>query len=132
MKTILAVVILIFKLPFMLLAAILKNKALILIAIIAVAVVFAIGYFNKQDKSTQPAAVYNYQKKAPPVQDYPRIVQTSSRAYYIATMTNINGVLTLTNYQYYDSRKWQTSTKPLPLDRKVFGLVQIYDRPKGG
>lgn len=107
-------------------------KRLLLLGIIVVAVVVAVGYFNKPAVMDTLNNNARYAKKVPSYQQYPRIVQTSSRAYYVATLKDDGVVMTLTNYAFYDFRKWQSSSIPLPLDRRIFGRIEIYDRPQGG
>lgn len=98
---------------------ILLNKFVVVLGIIAVGLLLLNGAFNKGD--AQQVKPEYYQEIAPNVEDAPYIVQTSSRAYYVATYLDSPQYLTLTYYYYYDRKHWQESDIALPLDKKVYG-----------
>jgi hypothetical protein len=100
-----------------------KFPVLLLIACIATLVIS--GQISKNNTNT--AVVQHYQEVAPPIQYAPRVVQTSSRIYYVAVMQDDGQILTLQDYYFYDN-KWEHSDKPLPLDRKIYGKILIYNR----
>jgi len=92
-----------------------------------------LGGGDSQTLTAQP-----YQEIAPPKQYAPRIVQTYSRLYYVATMVDKSGApikdgiyksgtLTLTSYYSYD-KEWEYSDKELPLDTGLYGPFLIYTR----
>ena len=127
MMTLLAIIVLIIKSPVIIVGYFFKHKAFLVVVVIIVGAVFLIGYFNKQTSQLN-IAVESYQRIAPSIQQAPRVVQTNSRVYYVATMSDDGQVLTLTNYYVYDKNEWQNVSLPLPLDRDIFGEIKIYNR----
>jgi len=104
------------------------NKFVAVLALISIVVIVISG--SIEDRAQ--VAIPDYQEIAPSVQDAPYVVQTSSRAYYVATFKDTEEVLTLTNFYIYDKKKWQNSDIPLHLDRTIYGEVRPIKRNIGG
>ncbi len=108
----------------------LVNKFVIIVALIAIGI---ISLSNTLAGSTpQKLETQYYQRIAPSVQDAPYIVPTSSRAYYVSTFNETTKGIVLTCYYYYNQKKWERSTIPLPLDKTLYGNLQVYKRKIGG
>jgi len=103
------------------------KKPLIILFIIAVGFILISNQFGGNDKaqSSNGIAIPVYQQNAPPKAKAPRVVQTTSRIYYVATSKDDGKFLTLYDYYFYD-KNWQFTNKPLPLDKK--DIINIYNR----
>lgn len=106
------------------------NKTVLVVAIIAIGILVLQGQFSRDDP--QRVEVPKYQQLAPPVQDAPYVLQTSSRAYYVATYKDTAEALILTSYYFYDKKKWELSDIPLPLDKSIYGELKPVRRNIGG
>ena len=124
---VLAILILIVKAPFLAIGYLAKHKAFLIIAVVGIGVAFLFGQFNRVNESST-MAFEPYQIIAPTFQQAPRVVQTESRIYYVATMHDDGRVLTLTNYYTYNEDSWQHQRKTLGLDRQLYGDIKIYNR----
>ncbi len=120
----LAAVIVLFKSPFLVFGYIIKNKALLILLI-----VFAIGFFAIKSftGSTTPTDTPRYLETTPNINTAPIMMQTSSRLYYVADYTDDGVIITLKDWYSYD-KKWTRNTKPLLLNREVYGLIKITAR----
>ncbi len=125
MGTVAAVIILAVQLPFKLLAYLLKNKALLIIAIIIIAIFVVPKIINSNTGAASVAPVQNYQKNPPPPEYASQVVQTPSRFYYVADLTDNDKTITLNRFYSYDRKDWKLNTLPLPLNKAD---VKIYDR----
>ena len=125
MTTVYAAIVLILKAPFMLLGYLAKNPKLLIVLVIAG---FAAGvYFNfvKQDDALQ-VNIPEYQKIAPSIQDAPIVFATTSRIYYVETMSEDDKYYWLEEFYSYDADTWQINTVPLPIDKTR--PARIYER----
>ncbi len=107
------------------------NKFSFVIIIVSIGIIILSNQFNKASVSSD---VPYYQTIAPDVQHAPYILQTPSRAYYVATYTDNKDSLTLTNFYYYDKAKWQRANEPLYFDKAIseFSKLEIQKRKIGG
>lgn len=108
----------------------LLNKFTIFLAVVALGLLALSGGFSHTESDTR--VVSSIQKKAPPVQLAPYMLQTSSRAYYVATFQDTPEYLILTDYFYYDRNQWLETAVPLMLDKVVYGNLEITKRNIGG
>jgi len=107
------------------------NKFVVFLAVVAIGIIVFSNSFGS-DSSSQEQQKSRLQEKAPSVQDAPYYVHTSSRAYYIATFDDSEECLTLTSYYYYDRKRWEPSSIPLPLDKQIYGNLKVHRRNIGG
>lgn len=99
--------------------------------IVLVIVIIAFVSLNRCSSSTeQQVSIPEYQKVAPGVKDASHIVQTASRTYYVSKFSDSGGILTLNEYYTYDKNEWQKQDLNLPIDRKYYGEIQVYERKK--
>jgi len=103
----------------------------VFLAVVAIGIIVLSNSFGGSS-SPQELQISRLQEKAPSVQDAPYYVQTSSRAYYIATFNDSEECLTLTSYYFYDHKKWESSFVPLPLDKQIYGNLKVHRRNIGG
>ena len=106
------------------------NKFVVVVAVLAIGVLILQGSFSSND--SQQTKTPQLQKVAPSVQQAPYVLQTSSRAYYVATYQDTENVVILTSFYYYDKKVWELSNIPLPLDRSIYGNIKIIKRSIGG
>lgn len=130
----LAIIILVVLGLYIVVGSILKKKLLlskfvVIIAVLAIGMLLLSSQFSSNDSQDDIQA---YQKIAPSVQNAPFMVQTSSRAYYVSTYLDTDDALTLTNYYFYDEKKWEKSSIPLPLDKSIYGELKVHKRIIGG
>jgi hypothetical protein len=125
-KLILAIPVLIVKLPLLALKYIATHRVLLIAAIIGIAILVANGTVFKDKGQTNQVAIPEYQKILPSVPNAPRIVQTTSRYYPYATSTDTKEAMILTDYYVYNSKQWEHSTIPLPIEKGR--IVRIYNR----
>ncbi len=124
-----AIIVLIFKGPFLILGWFFKHKALLVMAIVAIIALVAINTFRSHTALKQVAvAIPAYQTLAPDKTLAPTIVQTSSRVYYVADFTDDGKIITLKSFYTFDKKKWELVNTPLQLDRSVYGRIEIYRR----
>lgn len=112
----------------------LKQRKLYLSKLLLIVAAASIGVlvFNNQVSSNIPKSeTAQYQEVSPSFSEAPYLVNTSSRAYYVSTYQEIPDGLLLTNYFYYNQKKWEASDKPLPLTEKLYGTITLSKR-KGG
>jgi len=104
------------------------TKLTIIPLIIAVGILVISNQFGSDEVEYPGGNVQYYQKVEPPFEEAPLVVQTSSRIYYVATLIDEGDILTLTDYYYFDKKKWVYSDVPLPLDRNTYGNMKVYNR----
>jgi len=97
---------------------------------ILIIVVFAILFYmsSQNHGTTAKVTVPVYANNAPSITQAPTEVWTESRVYYVKDFTDTGKIVTLKNYYYFDSKNWQLSKTPLPLDRTVYGELRITKR----
>jgi len=102
------------------------NKFVVILAIVAVGLLMLSGNSQRAEKAVTP----QYQQNIPSVQAAPYYLPTRTRAYYVATFSDNPIQLVLTNFYYYDRKKWANSDIPLYFDRAVpeFQNLKIYRR----
>lgn len=108
------------------LAYLFRQKAFLFLIVIGIGAVFLFGYFNKS--KPDQVELPSYQMVIPTTQQAPYVVQTSSRIYYVSTMEDNADMLVLTDYYIYDKNEWEHIQTALPLDKQVFGEIEIYNR----
>ena len=106
------------------------SKGIFFLSIIAIAAIVISGLMAPKD-SNATQQISKIEKKAPPVTEAPYVLQTSSRAYYIASYKDEKDYLVMTVYYYYDKNKWEKSDIPLMLDKKITPY-KISQRQIGG
>lgn len=104
------------------------SRGVIILALIAIGIIYLTNLFGGNNPNQ---ASNQIQAKAPPVTEAPYLLQTSSRAYYVAAFKDDPQYLTMTVFYFYDKKKWQRSDIPLPIDKKVVPY-QISRRNIGG
>jgi len=106
------------------------NKFVVILAIVAVGLLLLAG----NSKSAEKAVTPQYQQISPSVQEAPYYLLTSTRAYYVATFEDTSRYLVLTNFYYYDRKKWENSDIPLYFDRAIpeFQDLKVIKRNIGG
>lgn len=119
----LAILVLILKSPLLLLKYLAKNKALLVVVIIGVAL-FVFSQRASQESPTT-RTIPGYQAIAPPSQIAPRVISTASRVYYVAQWQETDQTFTALKWWDYNSKSWQEHTSPLPLSKSN---IKIYDR----
>lgn len=106
------------------------NKFVVIVGVVGIGILLLNGQFSKND-SAQTEIQY-YQKLAPTIQEASYYLQTESRAYYVSTFQDSETSLVLTDYYYFDKKKWELSNVPLPLDKTIYGELKLYKRNIGG
>jgi len=104
------------------------KRGVIILSLIAIGIIYLTNLFGG---NTTDQVGNKIQAKAPPVTEAPYLLQTSSRAYYVAAFQDSPEYLTMTVFYYYDKKKWERSDIPLPIDKKVVPY-QISRRNIGG
>lgn len=93
------------------------NKGVIIITVIAIGLIFFSARFGGNDDKQQ---VEYYQEIAPPITQAPYMLQTPSRAYYIATFDDTESHMVLTYFYFYDKgKKWTSTNMSLFLDKTL-------------
>lgn len=130
MMTFVAVCILIVKAPFLLLKYLLTHRFFLVILIIGIVVITVMGHFNSSNKTTATTQtnVPSYAEIAPTKDLAPYVIATTSRIYYALQYQDDGHIITLSKYYNYDKKSWALITKPLTLDRKIYGEIRIYKR----
>jgi hypothetical protein len=124
---VLAILILLVKLPFRIAVYLFHHKALLVLTGVLILGIFAwrtCSNVGNQATTTLPS----YQQIAPTVDKAPYVIATSSRMYYVTDYTEDKGLITLKKYYLYDKKAWKFMTTPLVLDKKVYGDIRIYER----
>jgi hypothetical protein len=104
------------------------NKFIIILLIVAVATLVISSRFGNSDSDNPNVKIPYYQEIAPPFAQAPKVLQTNSRVYYVATCFDDGKVITLYDYYVFNKDNWQYCDKPLPIDRSVYGEVKLYNR----
>jgi len=117
-----ALIILVFK-PFI---YIFTHRIILLILIVGGIGLFAFNSYRASQPPPTQAQVQ--QSTAPSVTLAPYAVQTASRVYYAVNYKDDGKVLTLQQYYTYTKNKWQLQKGELPLDRTVYGRIEVYKR----
>jgi len=125
MMTLWAIVILIFKAPFLLLAFLFKNRFLLVIGAIVVVAIIVIPRLNlNQSPTTNQSNIATYQQAHPEGM----AIATSSRLFYALEYTDDGNVITMMKFYDYDGKKWVLQKLPLQLDRQFIGEIYIEDK----
>ncbi len=113
---------------FRLLGLLFKYKALLVIVVIGVVIFLFVGTRSGQPGTANPqTAIPKYQTLAPPANIAPKVIQTTSRVYYVAAFADNGKTVTMMRYYSYDKDKWQLNIIPLTLTKAD---IKIYDRGK--
>jgi hypothetical protein len=128
-KLLLAIPVLIVKMPLLAIKYIATHRILLITAIVGIGILVAVNVFKGDDKQTQ-VQIPEYQRILPEISKAPRIVQTTTRYYPYATSIDSKDTMTLTDYYYYTDKKWEHSTKPLLIEKTR--IYKIYTRSTGG
>ena len=126
--TFLAILILAVKLPIMAIMYLFRHRILLVALVAGVVFIFVARSCGGSGDETGTINVPEYQKSAPSVEKAPYVVATRSRMYYVEEYTDEADVVTLVKYYIYNDKKWGFSKTPLPLDRKTYGEIRIYER----
>jgi len=131
--SILAIVVIVLIGIFLLAGLILKkklfiNKFVILLLIVAVGYLVISNNIGGDKAQSSQVNIPEYQQKAPDISQAPRVVQTTSRIYYVATFKDTGTVVILYDYFTYSKNKWVFTNKHLVMDRKYYGEIKIYNR----
>jgi hypothetical protein len=102
------------------------KKGIVFLFILSAGALIVSNQFSPE--ASMKVAIPEYQEKAPDISLAPKVVRTESRIYYVAALSDDGQVLTLHDYYTYDKKKWQYSDRDLPLDRKYYGRIVIYNR----
>lgn len=103
------------------------NKFIVILLILSVGYLVISSNLNKNKSESPNVEIPAYQKIAPDISNAPRVVQTSSRIYYVSSIADDGVNLTLYKYYTYD-KKWNYYDKPLVLSRNIYGTIKIYQR----
>lgn len=117
-------------LPVRLVTGLFKHPKMLIILVIVVIAFVSFNRCSGPGDTSQQVTIPEYQKIAPNVKDAPYVVRTSSRVYYVKAYDDSEGVLTLYEYYTYDNKKWQMQDFDLPIDRKYYGEILVYERQK--
>lgn len=126
MKIAAALIGLMFRLPFIALRLLVRNRVVLIIVIVAV------GYFAISARLNSGSEAPGQRPDMPPYQVIaplpivaPVAVQTQSRVYYVSRMEEDGETVTLLIWYDYDADEWVRRETPLPLDK---GNIKIYQR----
>jgi hypothetical protein len=131
MKTTLALFILAFKAPFMVLFFLFKHRILLLLLIVFIGGIVAwrsYSHSKNEPAINSPPTPPPYQLIAPDKKAAPYILATSSRVYYVEQYSDNKQVITLKRYFIYDRKAWVERNRPLILDRAVLGKIEVRKR----
>ena len=117
-------------LPVRFVAGLFKHPKLFIVLVIVVIAFVNLNRCSGPGDTSQQVSVPEYQEKAPKVTDAPYVVRTSSRVYYVKAYDDSGGVMTLYEYYTYDKDNWQKQDLELPIDRKHYGEILVYERKK--
>lgn len=123
-----AIIVLILKLPLLILRFLFQHTILLIGVIIVVIALIAASSLNKSDDTSQMVQIPEYQKIAPDISKAPVVIITPSRVYYVFDWTDDGQIITLESFYFYDRGEWEVSELPLPLDRNTVGEIKIYQR----
>lgn len=124
-----AIVVLILKSPFLVIGAVVKNKALLIIVVIAFVAFIGISAITSAMKTSDPMPpVPEYQRIAPTKAEAPTVVATGSRIYYVSDFTQDEEGVTLLTFFVYNEKEWEKRTVPLRIDRNSYGIIKVYPR----
>lgn len=114
--------------PIRIFSGLIKHPKILIILVIVIVVLVSLNNCAKKADQAQQAEMPEYQRVAPKVKDAPFRVQTASRTYYVKSFEDFGGILTLYEYYTYDNKKWEKQDFNLPLDRKYYGDIRVYER----
>jgi hypothetical protein len=128
MQYVLYVIVIIAKAPWLILKFLLRNK----VALIAV-IVCLIGLMAYKTLSRHNPTIYDtpkpaYQEKEPSADKASLVFvpQYGGHIFEVNTYESSgNGSYVLTDFYYYDRKKWEHSTTPYPMDKSIFGNIKI-------
>lgn len=124
-----AIVVLILKSPFLLFGALLKNKLLLIIVVIAFVAFIGISSITAKMKANDPIPpIPEYQKTAPTIAEAPTVIATGSRVYYVLDFIQDEEGVTLLTFFVYNEKEWEKRTAPLRIDRNSYGIIKVYPR----
>ena len=124
-----AIGVLILKSPLLLAGALLKNKVLLIIVVVAFVALFVISSVTAQIRENNPQpTIPEYQKVAPTKAEAPTVVATGSRVYYVSDFTQDEEGVTLLTFFVYNEKEWEKRTVPLRIDRNSYGIIKVYPR----
>jgi len=107
------------KSPFLVLKYLLKNK--MLLAVVFVGITIAVVY-SRMTGGTNPVMVPEYIRTAP---ETPKVVQTSSRIYYLNSYQDAGDRYMLTDYYEYAGGEWVRRNRyPLPLPKSRAEIIE--------
>jgi hypothetical protein len=107
----------------MILGYLLRNKVLLILLVIVAGVWFISHKIDSQNADVAETPIY--QVIAPSPELAPKVVTTPSRVYYVRTLSETDGTVTLLNWYDYNEKQWQKHETPLPLDKSI---IKIYSR----
>lgn len=141
-KTVLAVFVLLFKGPLMILGFLFRHRILLIGAGILVVVLVAVPMIRHattpapKPGATAAEQVPAYQQVTPDATLAPWVLRTPSRVYYVAQYQDLVmekdnltvDAITLVRFYDYTRKKWQLETTPLALDIATQGRIQMVKR----
>lgn len=115
--------------PLRVLIWIVKHPRILVFILVIIGIIIGVrtcsNMFNHGSKAAEPAV---YQEKTPSISNAPYVVATDTRLYYVRKYTDDGQVITLEKYYTYDTKKWKLQNDTLPLDRKYYPRLKIYER----
>ena len=106
----------------------LKNPiTLILFISVIVGLVFY-GNYKANTAPDEPTPAHSVESILPDKKLAPVLIQTNSRTYYAASVTDDGRVVMISGYWVYNKDKWERGSGELPLDRDLYGVVEVRQR----
>ena len=124
MVTVLALV----AIPFRAVLWVLRHPRLLVLAVVVVFAVMGLRTCGAAFVTSTAAPTEPYQEVAPPREEAPYVLATSTRVYYVTRYSDDGQVVTLHEYYTYDKKKWVGQTIPLRIDRAYYGEVRLHVR----
>jgi hypothetical protein len=112
--------------PILVAKYVLKHPTLIMVLFFGVLLLF--GVRTCTTSTTTAVPIPEYQESAPAVPLAPTVIATTSRVYYVADYSAIEGGYLLTDYYSYDGGSWVRIPAPLELETKYYGEIKVYER----
>jgi hypothetical protein len=109
----------------------LKHRMALIVIVILIVGFAAYRTINKPKPDTlSTIQIPYYQQIEPPLSNASQVIQTVSpdRVYYVASYTDDGRVVTLNKYYFYNKKRWEQGTYPLPLDKNNYKEIRIYNR----
>jgi len=124
MVTVLAVV----TIPFRAVLWVFRHPRLLVLAVVVVFAVMGLRACGAALGTSTATPTEPYQEVAPPREETPYVLATSTRVFYVTRYSDDGQVVTLHDYYTYDRKKWVRQSRPLRIDRAYYGEVRLHVR----